>query len=82
MTVVKVMMPRADGPDPEPNHALVFAEGRSDSTLVPLSDALKRKLNGRASAFFKADRVMSWEIGDEVPDPKWEEKQAKLRSQR
>lgn len=71
--VVKVQMPRADGPDPEPDHALVFQKGRANSTLVPVTEALQRKMAGRREAFFKAERVMSWWIGDEAPDPKWEE---------
>lgn len=80
MPVVKVTMPERPN-DPEPMHALVFTEGRTDSTFVPISDVLK-KMNGRREAFFKAERVQSWEIGDEVANPKWEEKQAKLRGGR
>lgn len=79
MPVVKVTMPDpARSNDPEPKHALVLEKGRANSTLVPLSDDLRTKLNGCPSAFFKAERVMSFEIGDEVPDPHWERDQAKL----
>ncbi len=82
MAVVKVQMPRTVAGDPEPKHALVFEKGRSNSSLVPVSDDLREKMKGRAEAFFKAERVMSWEIGDETGNPHWENEQAKLRGGR
>jgi hypothetical protein len=69
--VVKVQMPERPN-DPEPNHALVFQKGRTDYALVPITEELKRKMAGRREAFFKAERIQSWWIGEEAADPKWE----------
>jgi hypothetical protein len=71
-SVVKVQMPERPN-DPEPDHALVFEKGRSNYALVPVTAELKRKMAGRREAFFKAERVMTWWIGDEAADPKWEQ---------
>lgn len=66
--IVKVTQSMAPN-DPEPTSALIFAAGRNESALQPLTDELRAKLNGRQQAYFYAER--GWIVGDEAPAQGW-----------